>query len=285
VIIMGGSVASSARPFDRAMADERKTSPRRADHIRLVRILSVLPRGPPAGSLNSLATTHTRRAPVCGPVTQTAQATRTRRRELTMPVEPHATQPRRGEAKRSANYGLLIQILAFYRNRRLRLSRRWAVGIGAPIAVATLLWGMSQVGSPGAVAFASASSGAPAQCSAATLHGTYSFATESLQVSQPRAGPFAYAGFVTYDGNGHESEIYTISINGSVSRGITETATYTVSSDCVESEVDTGAGSIGTQHYDGYVSPDGSQMMYIQTDHGVVSAGTLIRVANSAIGR
>jgi hypothetical protein len=32
------------------------------------------------------------------------------------------------------------------------------------------------------------------------------------------------------------------------------------------------------------MSPDGSQMMYIQTDNGVVSAGSLIRVANSAIG-
>jgi hypothetical protein len=121
---------------------------------------------------------------------------------------------------------------------------------------------------------------APSGCSLATLHGTYSFASESVQVSHPGAGPFAYAGFVTYDGNGHESEIYTISINGVVSRGVTETATYTVSPDCIESEVDTGAGSIGTQHYDGYLSPDGSQMMFIQTDAGVVSAGTLVRVSN-----
>ncbi|MBV9547916.1 MAG: hypothetical protein JOY61_26380 [Chloroflexi bacterium] len=121
--------------------------------------------------------------------------------------------------------------------------------------------------------------GAPRVCSVATLHGTYSFATESVQVSQPGAGPFAYAGFVTYDGNGRESEVYTVSINGVVTRGVRETATYTVSPDCIESEVDTGPGSIGTQHYDGYVSPDGSQMMYIQTDDGIVSAGTLIRVA------
>jgi hypothetical protein len=120
----------------------------------------------------------------------------------------------------------------------------------------------------------------PPTCSLATLHGTYSFATQSVQASHPGAGPFAYAGFVTYDGNGHASEIYTISINGVVSRGVTETATYTVSPDCIESEVDTGQGSIGTQHYDGYLSPNGSQMMFVQTDAGVVSAGTLIRVVN-----
>jgi hypothetical protein len=123
-------------------------------------------------------------------------------------------------------------------------------------------------------------SGAPLACSVATLHGTYSFATESLQVSHTGAGPFAYAGFVTYGGNGHESEIYTISIDGVVSRGVTESATYTVASDCSQSEVDTGPGSISTQHYDGYVSPDGSQVMSIQTDAGVVSAGTLVRVSN-----
>jgi hypothetical protein len=144
----------------------------------------------------------------------------------------------------------------------------------------SLLWAMSQaVGATGLVMASPANSGTALACSVATLHGTYSFATESLQTSHPGAGPFAYAGFVTYDGNGHETEIYTISFNGVVTRGVTETATYTVSSDCIESEIDTGPGSIGTQHYDGYVSPDGSQMMYIQTDAGVVSAGTLVRVA------
>jgi hypothetical protein len=44
-----------------------------------------------------------------------------------------------------------------------------------------------------------------------------------------------------------------------------------------------GKDSIGIQHYDGFVSPDGSQMMFIQTDTGIVSAGTLVRVAKSSI--
>ena len=162
----------------------------------------------------------------------------------------------------------------------MRPPKHRALWTGALIGVGSLLWGISQ--SAGS-ASATPTSGTT-ECSVATLHGTYSFATESVQVSHPGAGPFAYAGFVTYDGNGHESEVYTISVNGVVFRGVTETATYTVNSDCIESEVDTGQGSIGTQHYDGYVSPDGSQVMYIQTDGGVVSAGTLIRVATSAIG-
>jgi hypothetical protein len=139
---------------------------------------------------------------------------------------------------------------------------------------------MSQLAGAGGLAMASEmNSSGPSVCSVATLHGTYSFASESVQVSQPGAGPFAYAGFVKYDGNGNESEIYTISVNGTVSRHVTETATYTVSPDCLESEVDTGQGT-GTQHYDGFLSPDGSQMAFIQTDAGVVSAGTLVRVTN-----
>ena len=119
-------------------------------------------------------------------------------------------------------------------------------------------------------------------CSLATLHGTYSFAAESVQASQPGAGPFAYAGFVTYDGKGHGSENYTISFNGVVSRGVTETNTYTVSPDCRESETDTGGGS--TQHYDGFLQPDGKQFAFVQTDQGIVSAGTLTRIVNPAKG-
>jgi hypothetical protein len=124
-----------------------------------------------------------------------------------------------------------------------------------------------------------ASAAAPHTCSDTTLSGTYSFATESLQVSHPGAGPFAYAGFVTYDGKGGETEIYTISIDGVISDPVTETAHYSVTSDCIEHETDTGLGNIGTQHYTGYLSPDGSQMAFIQTDAGIVSAGTLVRVA------
>jgi len=137
---------------------------------------------------------------------------------------------------------------------------------------------MSQFAGAGGLALASGINPTPSGCSVATLHGTYSFATESLQTSHPGAGPFAYAGFVTFDGAGHESEIYTISVNGVVTSGVTETATYTVTSDCIEHEIDTGQGT-GTQHYDSYVSPDGSMSMFIQTDAGVVSAGTIVRVA------
>jgi hypothetical protein len=120
-----------------------------------------------------------------------------------------------------------------------------------------------------------------AGCSDATLHGRYNFATESTQVSGPPPnGPFAYAGFVFYDGKGTNHEVYTLSAAGQVTRLVTETGRYHVNSNCIGSETDTAAG-IGTQHYDEFISPDGSQFAYIQTDAGIVSAGTLTRTGST----
>ena len=81
----------------------------------------------------------------------------------------------------------------------MRLPKRSAVWAAAVIGVGSLVSGLSQSAGTGPLALASEmNSGARPMCSLATLHGTYSFAAESVQVSQPGAGPFAYAGFVTY---------------------------------------------------------------------------------------
>jgi hypothetical protein len=160
-------------------------------------------------------------------------------------------------------------------------AKRRAVWIGALFGVGGLVVGLSG----GALAVASGTSGnSAARCSDATLHGRYNFATESTQVSGPAPnGPFAYAGFVYYDGRGRNHEVYTISANGQVSRHVEETGTYHVNSDCTGTETDTLAG-VGDQHYDEFISPDGSQLAYIQTDSGIVSAGTLTRVGNPRNG-
>lgn len=96
-------------------------------------------------------------------------------------------------------------------------------------------------------------------------------------------GPFAYSGFVYYDGKGHDHDVYTISAAGQVSRLVREAGRYHVNADCIETEIDTAAG-VGTQHYDQFVSPDGSQFSFIQTDRGIVSAGTAIRTVNARNG-
>jgi hypothetical protein len=162
----------------------------------------------------------------------------------------------------------------------MRAPKRRTVWIGALVGVGALLGGMALFG--GGLALASGTSNSTtASCSDATLHGRYNFATESTQVSGlPPNGPFAYAGFVFYDGRGRDHEVYTISANGGVSRLVTETGKYHLNSICIGSETDTAAG-VGTQHYDEFVSPDGSQFAYIQTDRGIVSAGTLTRTGNA----
>ena len=147
----------------------------------------------------------------------------------------------------------------------MRPLKRSAIGVGVLFGGGSLLLGVMQFVGAGNLALASGATSEPTgMCSDATLHGTYNFATESVQ--EPGAVPFAYAGFVTYDGKGRVSEIYTISFNGVVSRAVRETGTYSVNPDCTSSEVDSGPGSIGTQHYDGFLKPDGSEFMYIQTD-------------------
>lgn len=161
----------------------------------------------------------------------------------------------------------------------MRTPKIRALWVGALVGVGALFGGLGVFG--GGLAVASGSDGNSGRCSDATLHGRYTFATESTQVSgTPPNGPFAYAGFVYYDGNGKNHEVYTISAAGQVTRHVTETGTYHINADCTGSETDTAPG-IGTQHYDEFVSPDGSQISYIQTDEGIVSAGTLTRTANS----
>jgi hypothetical protein len=162
----------------------------------------------------------------------------------------------------------------------MRAPKRRAMWTGALVGAGGLLAGV--VVSGGGLAVASGTSGdSSASCSDATLHGRYSFATESTQVSgPPPSGPFAYAGFVFYDGRGRDHEVYTISADGQVSRLVTETGQYHITADCTGSETDTAPGT-GTQHYDLFPSPDGSEIAYIQTDQGIVSAGTLTRTGSA----
>src|ERR1700730_2726777 len=121
----------------------------------------------------------------------------------------------------------------------MRRPKRSALWVGVLFGGGSLLLGMMQFVGTGNLALASGTtSDATGMCSQATLHGTYNFATESVQVAEPGAGPFAYAGLVTYDGKGGVSEVYTISVNGAISRGVTETGRYMVNPDCTGSEVE-----------------------------------------------
>jgi hypothetical protein len=149
------------------------------------------------------------------------------------------------------------------------------------IGTFTLLLALALAGAGNA--FAAEDSTAPdaaaARCSEATLHGTYLFANDGLIVSGNDRGPFANAGMDVYDGNGHVREVYTLSVNGKISRFIRVTGTYTVNSDCTG----TARYSDGTR-YDQFIAPDGSQIVFVQTNRGTVVAASELRVTARRVG-
>ena len=132
-------------------------------------------------------------------------------------------------------------------------------------------------------AFAAEDSTAPdataARCSEATLHGTYLFANEGVALSGNDRVQFADAGADMYDGNGHVREVFTLSVNGKITRFAHLTGKYTVNPDC------TGSVSYadGTR-YDQFVAPDGSQIVFVQTNPGTVAAGFEPRVTARKVG-
>ena len=125
-------------------------------------------------------------------------------------------------------------------------------------------------------AFAAEDSTAPdaaaARCSEATLHGTYLFANDGLALSGNDRVQFATAGVDVYDGNGHIRSVYTLSINGKISRFST-TGTYTVKSDCTGT-----ARYLDGTRFDQFVAPDGSQIVFVGTNPGTVVAASKSRV-------
>ena len=139
----------------------------------------------------------------------------------------------------------------------------------------TLLLALALAGAGNA--FAAEDSTAPdaaaARCSEATLHGTYLFANDGPALNGNDRIPFANAGMDVYDGNGHISSVYTLSVNGKISRFIRVTGTYTVKSNCIG----TASYSDGS-HFDQFVAPDGSQIVFIQTDRGTIDAASESRV-------
>ena len=120
---------------------------------------------------------------------------------------------------------------------------------------------------------------AAARCSEATLHGTYLFANDGVALRGNDRVQFANAGMDVYDGNGHIREVYTLSVDGKVTRFSRVTGTYTVKSDCTG----TARYSDGTR-YDQFVAPDGSQVVFVQTNPGLVVAASESRVTARRVG-
>jgi opacity protein-like surface antigen len=114
---------------------------------------------------------------------------------------------------------------------------------------------------------------ADAQCPLqnATKHGTYVVAGAGTIVD---VGPATVVGEITYDGQGNTVATYTVSVNGTIHRGVTVTGTYTVNPDCTGSSSE----SDGT-HYDFVTARDGNTTTWIETDTGTVISGTEVRLS------
>jgi hypothetical protein len=99
------------------------------------------------------------------------------------------------------------------------------------------------------------------KCSVATLHGTYLFAFDGVEITGNNDQvPFAIAGYAVFDGNGKEEGVASSNFNGKVTRNESVSATYTVKADCT-----------GTVTYrdgsriDVFIAPDGGMFTFVQT--------------------
>jgi hypothetical protein len=125
--------------------------------------------------------------------------------------------------------------------------------------LAALLVVLGVVGLVGVLAagtgFADDEHSARAKCSKATLHGTYLFAYDGLDVTGNKRVPFAAAGHDVFDGHGHAKTVVSVNFNGHISRKDSFTGTYTVKADCT-----------GTAYgeFDLFIAPDGSKLTFVQ---------------------
>ena len=113
-------------------------------------------------------------------------------------------------------------------------------------------------------------------CGNATLKGTYTFASDGWTVSGGSTTPFALAGVETYDGAGSATGVVTSSLNGVITPGTPNTATYHINPDCSGTAAFTNSGI--TTHFDLYVAPDGDFFQFVGTDAGAVTSSTETRV-------
>ena len=125
------------------------------------------------------------------------------------------------------------------------------------LAARLVVWGV--VGLVGVLAvktgFADDENDAGAKCSEATLHGTYLFAYDGVDVTGNKQVPFAVAGYDVFDGNGHAKTVFSVNFNGEITRKDSFSGKYTVKADCT-----------GTSYgeFDLFIAPDGSKLTFVQ---------------------
>jgi hypothetical protein len=149
----------------------------------------------------------------------------------------------------------------------------WAAGVVLLVGVVAVL----AVGT----GYATDEENAGAKCSEATLHGTYPFAFDGVEIKGDNEQlPFAIAGYGVFDGNGKEKSVVSSNFNGEVSRKESISGTYTVKADCTGTLTFADGSQI-----DLFIAPDGSMFTFVQTKpselvgSGFQPRGTAKRVA------
>jgi hypothetical protein len=99
-----------------------------------------------------------------------------------------------------------------------------------------------------------------AKCSEATLHGTYLFAFNGVEIKGNEQLPFAFAGYAVFDGNGKEKGVASSNFNGKVTRNESVSATYSVKADCTGTVTYRDGSQI-----DVFIAPDGSMFTFVQS--------------------
>jgi hypothetical protein len=151
--------------------------------------------------------------------------------------------------------------------------------------VAALLAVFGLVGVVGVLAvgtgFANDENAAGAKCSVATLHGTYLFAQNGVEIKGNDQRPFALAGYDVFDGNGEVKGVASGNFNGETFRNDRFSGTYTVKANCTGTVTfKDGAATQG----DVFIAPDDSKFAFVRTTPEDVAAGIDPRVTAKRVG-
>jgi hypothetical protein len=160
-------------------------------------------------------------------------------------------------------------------NRR----RLWAGGVALILLI--VVAGAAALTTVGAGYAKDEDASSRAKCSEATLHGTYPFAFDGVEIKGNNDQlPFAIAGYAVFDGNGKEKSVVSSNFNGEVTRKESISGTYTVKADCTGTLTFADGSQI-----DVFIAPDGSMFTFVQTKpselvgSGFQPRGTAKRVA------
>jgi hypothetical protein len=133
----------------------------------------------------------------------------------------------------------------------------WAGGLALILLVVVGAAALTTVGA----GYAKDEDASRAKCSEATLHGTYPFAFDGVEIKGNNDQvPFAIAGYGVFDGHGKEKSVVSTNFNGQVSRKEPISGTYTVKGDCTGTLTFADGSQI-----DLFIAPDGSMFTFVQT--------------------